>query len=228
VIVTVALDIDPEQARPWIEAAPPSDGATPHVALVDSAHLVDELLGINNVPMAVWIDESGRIVRPAESASIEVSELRNMEISPDLPERLRIALTEIKKIPDSAQDYRAAIIDWATNGADSRFALDAADVIARSQPRSRDHAEAAAWFELGQHVFRTTGDKDAAVPLWKRAHALDRSNWTYKRQAWTLETTQEGQPSDLSQEVGDTYGTSWLDDVLALGGGANYGIAPQL
>ena len=26
-----------------------------------SAHLVDELLGIDNVPMAVWIDEDGRL-----------------------------------------------------------------------------------------------------------------------------------------------------------------------
>ncbi len=226
--MTVALDIDPEKARPWIEAGAPSEGAAPHIALVDSAHLVDEVLGINNVPMAVWIDENGRLVRPAESASIEESELRNLEISPDLPERLQIALTEIKKIPESAKEYRAAVVDWATNGADSRFVLAADEVIARSQPRSRDHAEAAAWFELGQHVFRTTGDKDAAVPLWKRAHALDRGNWTYKRQAWTLETTPEGEPSDLSQEVGDSYGTSWLDDVLALGGGANYGIAPDL
>lgn len=228
VIVSVALDIDPEQARPWIEAARPTDGAPAHLALVDSAHLVDELLGINNVPMAVWIDEGGRLVRPAESASIVESDLRKMEVSPELPERMQTALTEIKKMPESASEYRAAIIDWAHNGVNSRFVLGPDDVIARSQPRPPDLAEAAAWFELGQHVFRTTGDKDAAVPLWKRAHALDRHNWTYKRQAWTLETTPEGEPSDLSQEVGETYGTSWLDDVLELGGGANYGIAPQL
>lgn len=224
----MALDIEPEQARPWIETARPSDGAPAHIALVDSAHRIDELLGINNVPMAVWIDENGRLVRPAESASIVESELRSMEISPELPERLRVALTEIKKMPESAAEYRAAIVDWARRGSDSPFALDPHEVIARSQPRPRELAEAAAWFELGQHVYRTTGDKDAAVPLWKRAHALDRHNWTYKRQAWTLETTLDGEPSDLSQEVDETYGTSWLDDVLELGGGANYGIAPQL
>ena len=227
-IVTVALDIDPDKAREWIESAPASEGANAHIALVDSAHLVDELLGINNVPMAVWINEAGQLVRPAESASIVESPLRKMEVSSDLPERMQVALTEIKKMPESANEYRAAIIDWAHRGADSTFALRPDQVVARSQPRPIEHAEAAAWFELGQHVFRSTGDKEVAKPLWQKAHALDRGNWTYKRQAWTLETTPDGESSDMTQEVTDSYGTSWLDDVLALGGGANYGITPQL
>lgn len=227
-VVTVALDIDPEKARPWIEAAPASDGAPAPVALIDSSHSVNELLGINNVPMAVWIDEEGQLVRPAENARIEESAYGKIEITPDLPERMQVALTELQKMPDTGNDYRAAIVDWATNGAASRFSLAADEVIARSQPRSRNHAEAAACFELGQHLYRTTGDKEAAVPWWKKAHALDRGNWTYKRQAWTLESTPEGEPSDLGQDVGDTYGTSWLDDVLATGGGDNYVTAPQL
>lgn len=227
-VVTVALDIDPEQARAWIDAAPASDGASQHVALVDSAHLIDELLGINNVPMAVWINEEGQLVRPAESSSIMESDFRKMEISPELPERIQVALTEIKKMPESANEYRAAIEDWVANGSASRFALDAGDVIALSQPRPREHSEAAACFELGQHLYRTTGDKEQARPWWQKAHALDRTNWTYKRQAWTLDSTPEGEASDMSQEVTETYGTSWLDEVLATGGGANYGITPQL
>lgn len=227
-IVTVALDIDPQKARPWIEAAPAPDGAPAPVALIDSSHSVNELLGINNVPMAVWIDEDGRLVRPAENARIEESEYGKIEITPELPEPLQVALTELQKMPDTGDEYRAAIVDWAHNGAASQFALPADEVIARSQPRSRDHAEAAACFELGQHLYRTTGNKEAAVPWWKKAHALDRGNWTYKRQAWTLESTPEGEPSDLPQQVGDTYGTSWIDDVLATGGGNNYGTPPQL
>ncbi len=227
-VVTVALDIDPEQARAWIDAAPASEGASQHLALVDSAHLIDELLGINNVPMAVWINEEGQLVRPAESSSIVESDFRKMEVSAELPERIQVALTEIKKMPESADEYRAAIEDWVANGSDSRFSLTADEVIARSQPRSREHSEAAACFELGQHLYRTTGDKEQARPWWKKAHALDRSNWTYKRQAWTLDSTPEGEASDMSQDVTDTYGTSWLDEVLATGGGANYGITPQL
>jgi len=221
-VVTVALDLDPAQASSWIDAAGPT-----HPSLIDSAHSVDELLGINNVPMAVWIDESGTLVRPAESASIEVSPLRSMEIGEDLPARMQVALREIKKMPDVAEDYREAIVDWVQNGSSSRFALDPAEVVARSEPRLMDHSRAAACFELGQTLYSKAG-KDAAVPWWKKAHSLDRGNWTYKRQAWTLESTRPGEASDLAQEVADSYGTSWLDDVLALGGGSEYGTLPDL
>jgi hypothetical protein len=155
-----------------------------------------------------------------------------MEIPDDLPERRKVALTEIKKIPERAEDYRAAIVDWVAKGADSPFALGPDEVITRSQPRPMEHARAAAAFELGQHIHGLHDDpaeaKAAAKPWWQEAHRLHPENWTYKRQAWTLETTPEGGASDLAQEVGDSYGTSWLDDVLALGGGANYGIAPDL
>jgi len=221
-VLTVALDLDPAQALPWIEAAAPT-----HPSLIDSSHLIDEMFGITNVPMAVWIDEDGVLVRPAESASIEVSGFRDMEISEDLPERLQLALGEIKKMPETAEEYRAAIADWVSLGASSAFALSADEVVARSLPRPLDHARAAACFELGQHLHQTEG-KDAAIPWWKEAHRLHPENWTYKRQAWTLESTPPGEPSDLAQEVTEVYGTSWLDDVLALGGGANYGVTPQL
>ncbi len=177
--------------------------------------------------MAVWIDEAGTIVRPAETASIEPSPLRDLEIGDDVDPRMASALTEIKAMPDRAEDYRAAIVDWAHHGAGSRFALAPERVIERSRPVGVDEARAAACFELGQHLYRTVGH-DAAVPWWKQAHELDRANWTYKRQAWTLVTTPEGAPSDLSQAADDVYGTNWLDDVQALGGGARYGTEPDL
>ena len=47
----------------FIEQARPA-----HPSLIDSAHVTDELFGFVNVPNAVWIDESGTIVRPAEAA----------------------------------------------------------------------------------------------------------------------------------------------------------------
>ena len=63
-IVTVALDTAGiEAAHPWIEAANPD-----HPSLIDQAHLLDELLGVVNVPNGVWIDEQGMIVRPPEPA----------------------------------------------------------------------------------------------------------------------------------------------------------------
>lgn len=220
-VVTVALDFDPEQSRTWIDQAQPT-----HPSLVDGEHRLDELLGVTNVPMAVWIDETGTLVRPAESATIKRSPLRSMPLD-ELPENIKNVVSEAQQIPDHSEEYRAAILDWVANGADSTFALSAAEVIARSQPRPHEHGQAAAAFALGTHLYRTVG-KNAAVQWWKQAHELHPGNWTYKRQAWTLESTPEGQPYDLLQEVGDTYGTSWYEDVVALGGGANYGVEPQL
>ena len=227
-VVTVALDLDPAKARTWIEAAAPEGATLPtHPSLIDSDHSVDGLLGIQNVPMAVWIDETGTLARPAEAAAIEVSALRSMEITDDLPERMKMALTEIKAMPDTAEAYRAAIVDWATNGAESVFAMTPDQVVAASQPRPFDHSRAAACFDLGVAAERR-GDREAARAWWREAHSLHPENWTYKRQAWTLESTPEGEASDMAQEVGDVYGTSWLDEVIKMGGGASSSVVPEL
>ena len=114
----MALDVDPAHAHPWIDAASPT-----HPSVIDTTHVTGELFGFVNIPMAVWIDESGTLVRPAESASIERSPLRDMDIPEGLPERLTRMLTEVKKIPDDADAYRGAIVDWVEHGSESRFAL---------------------------------------------------------------------------------------------------------
>lgn len=59
VLITVALDANPDDVRPWIEAAQPQ-----HPSLIDTQFHLSDLYGIVNVPMALWIDENGRIVRP--------------------------------------------------------------------------------------------------------------------------------------------------------------------
>ena len=222
-VVTVALDMFAEHTHRWIDEASPT-----HPSLVDTRHVTGELFGFVNIPMATWIDENGTIVRNAESATVERSRLRDLEIPDDIPVRLATTLTEVKAIPDHSAEYRAAIHHWAEHGAASRFALAPDEVVARSQPRDADQARATACFELGQHLERTVG-REAARSWWRKAHDLDRSNWTYKRQAWTLETTPAGaDANDLVQEAGAVYGTSWIDDVLTLGGGASYGIEPDL
>jgi hypothetical protein len=216
-VVTVALDVNPDNARPWIEAAHPT-----HPSLIDTTHVTDELFGFVNVPMAVWIDEEGTLVRPAEQAAVERSPLRDMEIPDGLPDRLQRMLSEVKRINDPSDDYRAAIVDWATHGAASRFALAPDEVVARSGARPIEHARAAACFELGQHLWRTVGP-DAAIPWWRQAHQLFPENWTYKRQAWTFSTTApDAAAPDLIQEAQEVYGTSWLDSVLEAGGGSHY------
>jgi hypothetical protein len=58
-LFSVALDANPEDARPWIEAAAPS-----YPVAVDPAHVTAERYGITNVPSVVWVDQSDRIVKP--------------------------------------------------------------------------------------------------------------------------------------------------------------------
>jgi peroxiredoxin len=58
-LFSVALDADPEDARPWIEAADPT-----YPVAVDPAHVTAERYGITNVPSVVWVDEDDRIVKP--------------------------------------------------------------------------------------------------------------------------------------------------------------------
>ncbi len=215
-MVTVALDVDPARARPFVDAAAPT-----HPSLVDQAHVTDELLGIVNVPMAVWIDESGTLVRPAELAAITESPLKGQPVPEGLPDRMRRMLEEVQRIPGDPRRYRAAVVDWVERGPASPYSLAPDEVVARSVPRGREQAQAAACFELGQHLWRA-GEPDAATRWWREAHRLDPANWTYKRQAWTFATTPEGAPPDLIQGATDVYEGNWLDDVIEQGGGGRY------
>ena len=53
-------------ARPWYDAAKAT-----FTALVDAKHAVSSAFQFVNVPMGIWIDERGRVVRPAEPAWTE-------------------------------------------------------------------------------------------------------------------------------------------------------------
>jgi hypothetical protein len=207
-IVTVALDTGGvEAARPWIEAARPG-----HPSLVDAAHVVDERLGVVNVPNAVWIDENGMIVRPAEPAwpgRTPVLDMVSELNDEDLPPERAAVRTEMSKMRIDPEQYLNMVRDWVDHGAQSRYVLEPSEVIARSQPRSVNAARAAAAFELGQHLHRG-GDHDAAIIQWREAHRLDPLNWTYKRQAWQLESVDSVTPSGV-------YEGSWLADVQELG-----------
>ncbi len=210
-VVTVALDTGgAPAARKWIEAARPE-----HPSLIDQAHVTDELFGFVNVPNAVWIDEEGVLVRPSHPAHVRQSPLRTMEVPEGLG-RVTEMLTEVKKIRSDPDRYLAAVRDWVGNGPASPWALSPDEVVARSRPRPAEHAEAAAAFELGQHFWRT-GETESAVRWFREAHRLQPDNWTYKRQAWTLAHTGEGEDSDLMQGPTDLYDGNWLDDVRAIG-----------
>ncbi len=206
-IVTVALDLAGDVAvRQFIEAAKPT-----HPSLIDKAHVTDELLGFVNVPMAVWIDEDGMLVQPAHVSQVQGNLTGDKPIPDDVAPAMRLAIETVRRIPRTAEQYLPALRDWAANGAASRFARTPEEVVARSDERPPEHAEAAASFELGQHLW-LQGDADAAVPWFKKAHSLHPENWTYKRQAWTLATT----PPDAAASD-KVYDGDWMTDVLASG-----------
>src|SRR5262245_16678797 len=113
-IVTIALDVAAEAARSWIEQLKPN-----HPALIDSAHRVDELFGVVNVPNGVWIDENGTIVRPVEPASPErvgPPEWQKMADHPDVPEQLRETLKLATRIKIQGSEYVGALRDWVKKG----------------------------------------------------------------------------------------------------------------
>ena len=58
-VITIAIDASLAAPRPYVRAA----GAT-HPSLVDTEHRVADLYNFVNVPTVLWIDETGRIVRP--------------------------------------------------------------------------------------------------------------------------------------------------------------------
>jgi hypothetical protein len=206
-VVTVALDTGgADAARPWIEAAQPE-----HPSLIDAAHICDDLLGIVNVPSSVWIDEHGMIVRPAEPVWPGSTPVIDMmpEMTKDLPPERRGVIDEVLKMKIDTDSTVPMLLDWAQHGAASRFVLSPDEVIARSLPRGDAESRAAAHFELGQHLF-LLGNHDASVPHWREAHRLHSDNWTYKRQAWHLESLPMG-------DAASRYEGNWLADVQAIG-----------
>ncbi len=223
-VVTVALETaGAEACRPYIEAASPE-----HPSLIDQTHKTAELFGFINIPNAVWIDEQGMLVRPAEAApgpaSIErapSAAFANLEP----PQHLMEIFGEAVKIQTSPADYEAAIRDWVAKGADSEFALSPDEVIARSQPRDADAARGQAHFELAAYL-EQQGHHDDAVPHYREAHRLMPDNFSYKRQAWSLEPsggeldgliTRFWQGPVEGREESWPYEGDWLTDVRQMG-----------
>ncbi len=135
---------------------------------------MDARFGVTNIPQAIWIDETGNVVRPPEPA-----------VPPPVGET---AEGIVAMIGDGArrEAYVDRLRDWVANGAASRYALSPDEVIARSRPSSADVSRAAAHFELAQHIWRREGLSDRALRHFNAAHELQPANITYKRQAYSV------------------------------------------
>jgi peroxiredoxin len=96
-IFSVALDADPEDSRPWIEAAAPS-----YPVAVDTAHVTAERYGITNVPSVVWVDEDDRVVKPPTIAPGDDQFVDFTKIGADLHHDLLRAWVRDGSLPASA------------------------------------------------------------------------------------------------------------------------------
>lgn len=150
--ITVALDRDFEDPRPFIERAAPT-----HPSLIDTEHVVADLYHVINVPTVVWIDETGRIVRPndAQFGTDTFTQFHGKRSAP----------------------FLEAVRGWVRSG---RGAL-APDELRGQQllPTETDQL-ARAEFTLAWHLHRA-GRSEAAERHFLRAGELSPHDWTIRR-----------------------------------------------
>ncbi len=201
-----------DAARKWVERA---DVDFPVV--VDVEHRLGALFGVANVPSGIWVDEAGVIVRPPETAY----PARPVFVDLDLDDpavtarftaaeitRFRVVTPLTARMRIDPETYVAALRDWVAHGSASRYALPPEEVLSRSRPRPVQEAQAAAAFELGQHLHRR-GDKLGAVQWFRESHRLQPDNWTYRRQAWSLVDPRQGPTAE--------YDSDWASEVRRTG-----------
>jgi len=195
-IVAVAFDSCGKAAvENWIRPATPIDIPPPlqdvmgwsaelcaraavptYPCLIDERHVVAELYNMANVPMAVWIDEQGRIVRPAEAAGtsdgFRTMDRATFAIAPEIAAKGKAA----------RQTYIDAIRDWVAKGAASEYVLPPAERRRRVQGASATEALAMANFHLGQYLLEQ-GHREDAQKYFDQAKALCPERWHLVRQA---------------------------------------------
>ncbi len=137
------MDSRPGDPLPWIEAARPT-----YPTLIDRDHRLAELYHMVNVPQAVWIDETGRIVRPAEPAGAYEGFRRMNRATREMPEEVARATAQAKHA------YLDAVRDWVRRGPASPYAYDAGAADARLALPTEAVAEAHVLFRLGQALLR--------------------------------------------------------------------------
>jgi hypothetical protein len=177
VVISVALDSGgPAKTEQWIRAAKAT-----YPSLIDERHVTAELYGVVNVSSAVWIDESGRIVRPAETAG--TSDAFRTQLDRITKQMSPEGMAERERVREA---YLHALRDWAAAGPASPYALPEDEARRRLPLPAAEHALAAANFRLGQYL-HARGHAQTAAPYLAAARRLHPESWSYRRQTWELE-----------------------------------------
>ena len=157
-------------AGKWYDAAKAT-----YTSLIDVEHSVSSAYQFINVPMGIWIDERGRVVRPAEPAW---TSNQSMKIGD-------------KSIDTEGELYVAALRDWVKNGESSAYALSDEEFARRVQPRTAAEMEAEASFKLAVW-FHERGHRELAAKYWQHAQQLNPDDWNYHRQEWSFTPQEAG------------------------------------
>ncbi len=152
VVITVALDRSPDDARPFIERATPT-----HPSLIDTEHVVADLYNMVNVPTVLWIDEDGRIVRPNDVHYVSTEYSNITRFHPRKP--------------------RAALRAWVRGDAPPLEGGTVEEL--QSLPTATDQ-EARAAFSVGWWLAQQ-GRQDAAERWFVRAGELAPHDFTIRR-----------------------------------------------
>jgi hypothetical protein len=160
-----------EHARQWIEQAKAT-----YWCLIDQDHRVAELYGMVNVPQSVWIDETGRIARPPETAG-STDHFRRMDLA------TRTLAPEDQAARTAARAaYLDAVKAWVLTG---QHALDPGAAGAKLPRVTPEIARAHAHFRLGVWLRRHGKDAEADRNL-AEASRLHPDSWNMWRQAADL------------------------------------------
>jgi len=138
-------------------------------------HTVSSVFQFVNVPMGVWIDEHGRVVRPAEPAWTTS----------------RTSTYGGKSLTTEGEVYVAALRDWVANGDKSPHVVSDEEFAARVKPRSAAEMEADASFKLAVW-FQQAGNATLAAKYFERAQQLNPDDWNYHRQEWSFTPSEAG------------------------------------
>jgi len=139
--------------------------------------------------MGIWIDEKGRVVRPAEPAWTE-SRTDNFGG---------------KAIVIEGAQYVAALRDWVKNGDRSVYALSDEEFARRVKPRSAAEMEADASFKLAVY-FHDNGNQELAAKYFEHAQQLNPDDWNYHRQEWSFTPKEAGKKwMDKFQKLDTPY-----------------------
>jgi hypothetical protein len=163
----------------WNKAFAEQAAVPAYPCLIDERHLLGELLGIVNVPTAVWIDEQGAIVRPPESPGA-TDAFRSMNLQTREVPKDRAADGRLRR-----QIYVDALRDWIERGAASPHALPPDEVRRRMRGVDLDASLASAQFRLGVWLARR-GEREAGQRALEAAARLQPDSWRFLRQKIVL------------------------------------------